>query len=830
MVIRIITIFICIISYWVCGQDSVTVSKINKEYSTYYYSTIKSMSPSERYLVQNDFNSYGKNDFLLKDIKSGTVKNLPIAKSFSFLNDDFLLIETLKGLIFYNISNGMQTEILGKTVKKTLNEKLILASTFKPDELALYNTKGEELWKRSGVLLYDFQEKGEYVSYTTKDSLVLMNMMSRQELKNKLPNITSWLKIIDGQVWTYGLEGNKILLNSYGNRLDVLSSNEIDIPKNYEMLKDFNFRVEIRENRYFIIPLFKIEEAKPSNVKISYTNKNSTFPLPQLAIYNTLTNSWLWKPKSVEENQESYFLNDKGDFITFDLTKDTIENKNNPLLEIKLVRDYGRKVLSLGKMHSHKDNYYFDDISNQLLFFKNRQWWLMDLVNSETMPISLNSKQSWADSRYNGLTEKPFQPVIKTSDPSKVIISSNFDLFMLDFKNRKLKRLTYGEAEGIIYQFVFDKELRESEWGLNLKTVDLKKESILKMFNTQNYDSGFAKWKNDKLPTPIIYGKYNFASIFHIRPNIYATSQMYQQPLQIIKLGNKKAEMIYHDSNLNPALNSNLKMENFQYKTSLKQSNAVLLYPENYDPNKKYPMIVNIYEDTAKRMLENTVANLHPTDGFNSMHYVKQGYFVLLPQLQYAEKKVAEQFIISLEAAVNMALSKASIDKENMAVLGMSFGGYEAGLAISQSNLFKTASLGVMISDLISFSHSYANILWQPNYIRTETQQFSMVDSPFDDWQPYLESSPIYHMKKVTQPVLIWGGTNDKNVLPTQSAAFFIGLKRLGKKAVFLEYINEQHQIVTPANQQDLAVKTWQWMEYFLKNKPPAEWIQPLIK
>lgn len=634
------------------GQDSAKVNELNKKYSTYFNSSIKSISPSGRYFVQNDYNSYGKNDFLLNDINSDAVINLPAAKSINFFTDDHLLIETVTGLVFYSIKENKETEILGKNLKKIINEKYVLTSTFKPQELALYDTKGTELWSRSGVLIYDYNIKGNYVSYATKDSLVLINLISGKEVKTKIYDRPQWLKIVNGQVWTYVVKENKIFLNSYSETLNKVSSNEIHIPGNYEVLKDFNFRVEIREDRYFIIPLFKIEPPKSKHIKISYTIQNSTLPLPQLAIYDTKISSWLWKPENTEENNESFFLNSKGDFITFDLMSDTIENKNNPLLEIKLVRDYGRKVMSLGKMHSHKDNYYFDDYSNQLLYFKNRQWWLLDVVKNKIFQITYECGQSCSDTRYNGLTEKPFQQVIKTSDPSKVIISGNFDLFMIDLKTRKTKRLTFGEEERLMYEFVFDKELKESEWGLNLRTVDLKKVSLLKLFNTENYDSGFAKWKNDKLPKPIIYGKFNFSSIFLEGQNIFATSQIYQHPLQIFKLKGKTAEVIFDDGIFNPALNSQLKMDILQYKTSLRQSNAVLLYPENYDPSKKYPMVVNIYEDTAKRILENPIAHFHPTDGFNAMHYVEQGYFVLLPRLQYAERQVAEQFIASLEAAV----------------------------------------------------------------------------------------------------------------------------------------------------------------------------------
>jgi dipeptidyl aminopeptidase/acylaminoacyl peptidase len=138
---------------------------------------------------------------------------------------------------------------------------------------------------------------------------------------------------------------------------------------------------------------------------------------------------------------------------------------------------------------------------------------------------------------------------------------------------------------------------------------------------------------------------------------------------------------------------------------------------------------------------------------------------------------------------------------------------------------------GVMVSDLVSHALSNSEMMMpMPNYMRAENQQHMMSMSMFDGWNSYLEDSPIYHMKSINAPILLWNGSNDKNVSPAQSKMFFLGMKRLQKKAVLLEYLNDSHNIVLPENQLDLDIKTWQWFDHYLKNKSPADWIAPIIK
>ena len=204
------------------------------------------------------------------------------------------------------------------------------------------------------------------------------------------------------------------------------------------------------------------------------------------------------------------------------------------------------------------------------------------------------------------------------------------------------------------------------------------------------------------------------------------------------------------------------------------------------------------------------------------------GYMVLLPDLQYEIGNVKNSVITSLEKSINIAKTLAPIDDKNIGVVGLSFGGYETGLALTNSSYFKTGVAGVMVSDLVSFSLTNSEFDGMPNYRRTENQQLRMNRNLFEDVGNYRDNSPIFHLKNINTPVLIWTGVKDKNISHLQSQMFFLGMKRLQKKGVYLEYYNETHNVLLPSNQSDLNLKIWQWFDHYLKNKPPVDWIDPI--
>lgn len=813
----------CIMGY---SQDSITIKKVQEEYKKYYNIYVQNISNNGKYIIQNHTNEYGKNEDILYNTQTKESVSMPKGSDYHFVKEDYLLIEINGGVLCKNLKTLEETTFSGFILKKVDAEKeLFIVYSPKEKILQCLRLEGKIIWRKNKVLLMDVTPKE--VVYLESNQLVRKDILNGKENTSAtLEDTPLWAKVDEKEVWVYcqSKEGNGsiLLLNS---KLQKIKERTIDIPEEYQLASRPQNGLEVRENRYLIVPLTRVTLQKPQSqkVKISYTLQNERVSTPQLGIYDTFLQEWSWLPKLKKGFEVSYFMNDKGDFVVYNPSEDKIENQGNLLVNMTLIRNYGKEQYSLGKAYSNRSNYYWDAGTESFIYFKDRKWWRKKIGENEEHELMDGYSDVWNEPKYNGLTEAPIQSILTTNAPSKIIISGTFDLYLIDLKTLKINQLTKGEKDNVQYEIIPEQLEYHSSWEIKRGVVDLKKGFYLKMFNTKNYYSGLAQIKENKL-VQIIYGAYNFFRFIKTENEVYGLSQCYEKPLEIYKMGSKVASKIYQSPSFsNP---NSFKIDLFTYSTPYKTSNAVLLYPKDYNPNVKYPMIVKVYEDTSKSILSPSVADLRSGDGFNEHHYVRQGYFVLLPQLQYASQEVAERYILSLEASVKTALTRASIDKERMAVVGMSFGGYEAALAMSNTSLFRTGSIGVMISDLITFGFSYNNMLPNPNYERVENGQNSMLKSPFEDWENYVKQSPLYHIPKINQPILLWGGMDDKNVLPFQTKAYFSGLKRMSKEAVLLEYPNEGHYLKQSQNKDDLNIRTWQWMEHYLKGKEAPEWVK----
>ncbi|RZJ36548.1 MAG: S9 family peptidase [Flavobacterium sp.] len=261
-----------------------------------------------------------------------------------------------------------------------------------------------------------------------------------------------------------------------------------------------------------------------------------------------------------------------------------------------------------------------------------------------------------------------------------------------------------------------------------------------------------------------------------------------------------------------------------------KLAKAVLCYPANYDINKKYPMVVSIYEKQSQYLHNYSAPSLQNTIGFNRAAFNLNGYFVLLPDLEYERNDPGVSAAQNVVAATRAALQMVPVDPARIGLIGHSFGGYEANFIITQTNLFAAAVSGAGIADVPAH---YLSVSWSfghPEIDRYENQQWRMDKSLFDDRQAYERNSPVHTAEKVTTPLLIWTGQDDPQVHWHQSIAYHLALRRLGKKNIMVVYPKEGHAIAKPDYQRDLTRRIREWFGYYLKGEEPAEWITDGIK
>jgi dipeptidyl aminopeptidase/acylaminoacyl peptidase len=239
-----------------------------------------------------------------------------------------------------------------------------------------------------------------------------------------------------------------------------------------------------------------------------------------------------------------------------------------------------------------------------------------------------------------------------------------------------------------------------------------------------------------------------------------------------------------------------------------------LLYPRDYDPNKKYPLVVRVHGGPGAAVLSEWPG---ASDYYSPL--AGAGYFVLQPnprgsfgQGEAFTRANVKDFgngdFKDIMAGVDEAIKVAPIDPNRLGICGWSYGGYMTMWAVTQTNRFKAAMAGAGLSN------------WQSYYGENLIDQWMIPffgKSVYDDPEVYAKSSPINFIKKVKTPTLILVGDSDGEVPAPQSYEFWHALKTLGVEAQFVVYEHEGHMFANPKHRRDVVERTLAWFDSHLK-------------
>jgi dienelactone hydrolase len=251
---------------------------------------------------------------------------------------------------------------------------------------------------------------------------------------------------------------------------------------------------------------------------------------------------------------------------------------------------------------------------------------------------------------------------------------------------------------------------------------------------------------------------------------------------------------------------------------------GILYKPENFDATKKYPMIVYFYERN-NQTLYNYVPPTPTASRLNISFFVSRGYVVLVPDIWYKKGypgQGAYDYILSGTRAV---VKQGYIDSTKIGLQGQSWGGYQIAHLITRTNLYAAAWAGAPVVNMTS---AYGGIRWGPGMNRQfqyEKTQSRIGATLWEKPNLYIENSPLFHLPKVTTPLVIMANDADDAVPWYQGIEFYTALRRLGKKVWMLNYNNEAHNLVERKNRKDIQIREQQFFDYLLKGEKPAPWI-----
>jgi dipeptidyl aminopeptidase/acylaminoacyl peptidase len=256
-----------------------------------------------------------------------------------------------------------------------------------------------------------------------------------------------------------------------------------------------------------------------------------------------------------------------------------------------------------------------------------------------------------------------------------------------------------------------------------------------------------------------------------------------------------------------------------------KHLKAILTKPENFDPSKKYPMLVYIYEQLTNG-LHRYVAPAPGGSSINVTRYVSNGYIILQPDIVYDIGYPGQSALKCVLPAVQTVLNMGFVDPARVGIQGHSWGGYQIAYMITQTNIFRAVEAGAAVDDMFG---AYGGIRWGTGMSRAfqyEKTQSRIGVPPWENPMIYMENSPLFWIEKIHTPYLTMANDEDDAVPWQQGIQFFTAMRRLGKEAYMFVYNGEKHGLRQRENQKHWTVHMAEYFDYFFKDAPKPDWME----
>jgi dipeptidyl aminopeptidase/acylaminoacyl peptidase len=252
------------------------------------------------------------------------------------------------------------------------------------------------------------------------------------------------------------------------------------------------------------------------------------------------------------------------------------------------------------------------------------------------------------------------------------------------------------------------------------------------------------------------------------------------------------------------------KTENVEWTNDGFKVQGWLLYPADYDPAKKYPLLVSVHGGPSS-----AVTPRWPGVGYGGVPFSALGYFVFMPNPRgsYGQGEKFTQANVKdfgygdlrdILAGMDVLEKRFPIDKDREGLTGWSYGGFMTMFTVTQTTRFKAAVAGAGISD------------WKSYYGENSIDQWMVPffgKTVYDDAAVYAKSSAIEYIKNVKTPTLVVVGDRDGECPAPQSFEFWHALRAEGVKTQLVVYPNEGHAFRDPAHRRDVLERALSWFE-----------------
>ena len=417
-------------------------------------------------------------------------------------------------------------------------------------------------------------------------------------------------------------------------------------------------------------------------------------------------------------------------------------------------------------------------------------------------------------------------------DESALLIYDRYDIWSFDPEgNKQPVNLTRnGREKKVSYRYT---PLDPEE-----ESIDLKKKYILSGFKEADKSTALYRTRLDAPadPTLLIGGEYGNKNLlkakdadrylftrenFYTYPDLWSVNASFKKPVRLTEGYRQQEEFKWGSIELITWTSlDGQKME------------GLLCKPADFDPNKKYPMIVNFYERYSSTYMKYRQPEPHRSTVDYRM-YLSDGYVIFNPNIRYRDGYPGESCFSCVMSGIAEVVSRGFVDEKRIGAQGHSWGGYQTAYLATRTRLFAAIESGAPVVNMFS---AYGGIRWGSGWARSfqyEHSQSRLGATPWSDPRRYFDNSPLFLMDKVQTPILIMHNDQDGHVPWYQGIEYFVSLKRLGKPAWMLNYTGSPHWPTGVPNRLDFQIRMKQFFDHYLKGEPMPTWMKdglPAVK
>ena len=457
-----------------------------------------------------------------------------------------------------------------------------------------------------------------------------------------------------------------------------------------------------------------------------------------------------------------------------------------------------------------------------VVYFQDKHWHLFDSRSGQTRNLTAEMETPFYDEDHDYPQAVPSYGVAGWVEADRaVLIYDKYDIWKFPVRGEPVN-LTGGAGRREDYTFRIlrldpDKEFFEPEeallfsayhnhaknWGFYAGGVDGR--AVTRLLEEQKRFRLLAKAEEADV---LLYTRETYSEF----PDLWVSDPAFQTPRRVSDVNPQIQEFAWGSAEL----------VEWQSVDGIPLQ-GVLIKPGNYQPGKRYPVIVYYYRFFSQRVHEfnQTVINHRPHFPF----YASNGYVVFLPDIRFQVGLPGFAATKCLVPGVQKLIDMGIADPDAIGLHGHSWSGYQTAFVVTQTDIFTCAVAGAPVSNMTS---AYSGIRWGSGMARQfqyEQSQSRIGASLWERRDLYIDNSPVFFADRINTPMLIIFGDEDGAVPWYQGIELYLAMRRLEKDCIFLQYRGEPHHPQKYPNKLDWFKKMKEYFDHYLKGEPGPEWI-----